>query len=174
MIEDQNTRDGFLQRWSERKQSSRTAESLSARVDDTPTADAEAASLPAQTPGHELTDADMPPLESLDEHSDFSGFLSPKVSEALQRQALRKLFNLPSFNVTDGLNDYDEDYTRSNVLIEWVSGKLAEREKWHDVVTDGEAAPEGLVPATSRAAEGVVPDEEDKSNDASINGAKDV
>lgn len=58
-----------------------------------------------------LTDADMPTIESLDEASDFSGFLSEKVSEQLRRKALSKLFHLPEFNVRDGLNDYDEDYS---------------------------------------------------------------
>ena len=41
----------------------------------------------------ERTDADMPPLESLSADSDFTGFLSPKVSESLRRAALRKLFH---------------------------------------------------------------------------------
>jgi hypothetical protein len=56
-------------------------------------------------------DADMPPLETLNEHSDYSGFFSSKVSEELRRLALRKLFHSPVFNVTDGLDDYAEDYT---------------------------------------------------------------
>jgi len=59
----------------------------------------------------ELTDDDMPPIESLNADSDYSGFMSPKVSETLRRQALNKLFHLPHYNITDGLNDYDEDYT---------------------------------------------------------------
>ena len=58
------------------------------------------------------TDQDMPPLESLDEHSDYSGFFSPGVSEKLRKQALRKLFHLDLYNVTDGLDDYAEDYTK--------------------------------------------------------------
>ena len=43
--------------------------------------------------------------------SDFSVFMSPGVSEDLRTEALQKLFHQPEFNVTDGLNDYDEDYT---------------------------------------------------------------
>ena len=54
----------------------------------------------------------MPPLESLDSDSDYSVFMSPGVSEQLRTLALRKLFHLPAFNITDGLNDYDEDYTQ--------------------------------------------------------------
>jgi hypothetical protein len=59
----------------------------------------------------QLTDADMPALESLNEDSDYTGFLSPKVSEALRKQALRKLFQSPVFNIRDGLDDYDDDFT---------------------------------------------------------------
>ncbi len=59
-----------------------------------------------------LTDADMPDLASLNAGADFSGFLSEGVSEALRRKALKKLFSLPDFQINDGLNDYDEDYSR--------------------------------------------------------------
>lgn len=64
----------------------------------------------------ELTDADMPPLETLGAFSDYSGFLSRGVSTALRRQALTKLFHSPHLNVTDGLDDFAEDYTRFESL----------------------------------------------------------
>ena len=58
-----------------------------------------------------LTDADMPPIESLDENSDFTGFMSSGVSAELRKLALRKMFKASVFNVRDGLDDYDDDYT---------------------------------------------------------------
>ncbi|MBL4711112.1 MAG: DUF3306 domain-containing protein [Gammaproteobacteria bacterium] len=58
-----------------------------------------------------LTDVDMPPIESLTADSDYTGFMSPKVSDALRRLALRKLFHGAEFNICDGLDDYDGDYT---------------------------------------------------------------
>ena len=58
-----------------------------------------------------LTDEDMPPVESLTEDSDFSQFMSPGVSDKLRNLALRKMFHAPSFNIRDGLDEYDEDYT---------------------------------------------------------------
>jgi len=58
-----------------------------------------------------LTDADMPDIESLTEESDFSGFMSAGVSDELRNLALRKLFRAPVFNIRDGLDEYDEDYT---------------------------------------------------------------
>ena len=54
----------------------------------------------------------MPPVETLDADSDYTQFLSPGVSDDLRRQALRELYSQPDFNITDGLNDYDEDYTQ--------------------------------------------------------------
>ena len=59
-----------------------------------------------------LTDADMPDIESLDQDSNFAQFLSEGVSDTIRQQALRKLFHLPEFNLRDGLNDYDGDFSQ--------------------------------------------------------------
>ena len=58
----------------------------------------------------------MPSIESLDENSDYSGFMSEGVSDALRNLALRKLFKAPVFNIRDGLDEYDEDYTHFEKL----------------------------------------------------------
>jgi len=58
-----------------------------------------------------LTDADMPELNTLTTESDMSLFFNRGVSAALRKAALNTLFQLPQFNIRDGLNDYDEDYT---------------------------------------------------------------
>uniref|UniRef100_UPI0035693B62 DUF3306 domain-containing protein n=1 Tax=Neptunomonas sp. TaxID=1971898 RepID=UPI0035693B62 len=71
-----------------------------------------------------LTDEDMPPIESLGEKSDFSQFLSSGVSDELRNLALRKLFNMPQFNVRDGLNDYDDDLSKIPVLAQEVAAKM--------------------------------------------------
>jgi ferredoxin len=52
----------------------------------------------------------LPPLDSLDEKSDFSVFLSPGVSEEQCKSALRKLFHSQILAQRDGLDDYDDDY----------------------------------------------------------------
>ena len=79
---------------------------------------------PALTDIPILTDEDMPPIEGLGENSDFSQFLSSGVSDQLRNLALRKLFNLPQFNVRDGLNDYDEDFSKIPVLAQEVAAKM--------------------------------------------------
>lgn len=82
------------------------------------------------------TDEDMPPVEELTEDSNYSDFLSPKVSDALRKQALRKLFHLPFLNVVDGLDDYAEDYTKFATLgdiIPHEMKRMLEREKQQDL-----------------------------------------
>ena len=55
---------------------------------------------------------DLPDIESLDEHSDFTVFLKKGVPEALRRQALQRLWRSnPVFANLDGLAEYDEDYS---------------------------------------------------------------
>ena len=91
----------FISRWSQRKSEARESQ-------------AETREEPGEAVETEkpvLTDADMPPLESLDQDSDFSGFLSAGVSEKLRRMALRKMFHGAKFNITDGMDDYAEDYS---------------------------------------------------------------
>ena len=58
-----------------------------------------------------LCDEDMPAIETLDSSSDLSCFFNRGVSEKLRQAALHHLLRLPAFNIRDGLNDYDEDYT---------------------------------------------------------------
>lgn len=93
--------EDFISRWSQRKSEARESRSEppAKAVED----------VEQEEPV--LTDADMPPLESLDQDSDVSGFLSPGVSENLRRMALRKMFHGAKFNITDGMDDYAEDYS---------------------------------------------------------------
>ncbi len=102
---------GFLARWSRRKRAAEAPEQATkATATATHASEVPDAQISRDTPVAEKTDADMPPVDTLDENSDYSDFLSPKVSEELQRVALRKLFHLPKFNIVDGLDDYSGDY----------------------------------------------------------------
>lgn len=109
--------EDFYRRWSRRKQTHRDRPSKSIAE---PT---DVASDQMDAPP-EATDADMPPIDSLGEESDFSGFMSPKVSEKLRKVALRKLFNLPQFNLRDGLDDYDDDFTKFEALGDIITADL--------------------------------------------------
>jgi hypothetical protein len=99
--------EGFLQRWSRRKQ--QINEGLPLEED--PVVEQALEVNPEEIQAPVLTDVDMPPIESLGEHSDYTGFMSPGVSDQLRNLALRKLFGIPVFNIRDGLDDYDDDFT---------------------------------------------------------------
>lgn len=86
----------FLSRWSWRKHEARAGATPVEPVTSIP----EAPSAPAKV----LTDADMPPIESLNADSDYSGFMSPGVSEDVRKRALRKLFTLPGIGERDALD----------------------------------------------------------------------
>ena len=53
----------------------------------------------------------LPAVETLTPESDFSGFMNPKVEDALRRVALKKLFSDPHFNVADPYEAYSGDWT---------------------------------------------------------------
>lgn len=129
-----DTEQTFLKRWSRRK----------ALQDEKVDPDEEDFEESAESPSHAdtdpvasqpgppedrpvKTDADMPELDSIDETTDMSGFFSPGVSEALRTRALRHLFRLSKFNVTDGLDDYAEDYRTFTSLGNSVTAHARER-----------------------------------------------
>jgi len=139
---------GFLNRWSARKKKNNvdteTAPSviemdavdpeLSPRMDvdidsdpvNAPVAvDEEVSETDADVPV--LTDEDMPAITTLTAQSDLSDFFNKGVSAALRRAALRHVFSLPVYNVRDGLNDYDDDYTKFEPLGDTVTSDM----KWH-------------------------------------------
>ncbi len=99
-----DTAEPFLSRWSRLKQG----------TDEEPvegaSADAELEAVPEKEEPL-LTDDDMPSIESLGDDDDFSGFLNAGVSPELRQKALWRLFRSPKFNITDGLDDYAEDFT---------------------------------------------------------------
>ena len=147
--------EDFLSRWSRRKQAvgkgdKQPASMPAATVVDRQSREAVPEVGEDQRP--ELTDADMPPLDSLDSDSDFSLFMSPGVSEQLRAQALRKLFHLPAFNVTDGLNDYDEDYTQfaglGNVVTQEMK-RMLKRELEAEVAPEAEPVAGAAAPIES-------------------------
>ena len=55
--------------------------------------------------------APLPSVEKLTRDSDFTGFMQPKVEDALRRAALKKLFNDPHFNIPDPFEPYSGDWT---------------------------------------------------------------
>lgn len=134
----------FLERWSRRKVRARTGAVTE------PDAQAnDVASAPAPE-GPERARPPLPDLESLGADSDYSAFMAPGVDEGLRRQALRKLFSSPQYNVRDGLDDYCDDFTQWKSLGDIVTAdmrhhleraaRLAERALEEDTGPPAEAA----------------------------------
>lgn len=122
MTADDKIPEGFtLKRWSQRKlAAARAAEAPpavatpAAPVPGAPADDTSA--VPGGTAPRAIEAPALPPIESLTIESDFAAFLQPKVDEALKRQALKKLFGDPHFNVMDGLDVYIDDYSKPDPL----------------------------------------------------------
>ncbi len=77
----------------------------------------------------EVEEKQLPPLESLTPESDYSPFFSENVSESVRKLALRKLFASPVFNVSDGLDDYDEDFKTFTALGDLITEEMKFRER---------------------------------------------
>jgi len=119
--------ESFLSRWSRLKAQNKAPEPApppAAQAEppaEAPLAEAPpAAGAEVELPG----DEDMPPLEGLTPDSDFSGFMSPRVSAGLRKQALRKLFRSEKFNVISELDDYIDDYRNYPALGDIVTSDM--------------------------------------------------
>jgi len=136
---DTGEQESFLARWSQRKNQARKGIDLpEPDGEHDPATDVvesrsgttapETAERPADLPV-DPADAtpELPPIESLDENSDYSVFLSSDVSTDVQRKALRKLFQSPKFNVRDGLDDYDLDFTNPEPLGDIITAEMRHR-----------------------------------------------
>jgi hypothetical protein len=67
--------------------------------------------VPAEKPA-ETPKPSLPALDKLTPESDFSGFMHPKVEDALRRVALKKLFaGDPHFNLPDPFEPFSGDWT---------------------------------------------------------------
>jgi hypothetical protein len=52
----------------------------------------------------------LPAIDKLTPESDFTGFMHPKVEDALRRAALKKLFSDPHFNIPDPYEPYSRNF----------------------------------------------------------------
>lgn len=85
-------KEAFLSRWSRLKQEQAREE-------------------PLPQDGKESPAPVLPPVEQLTPASDFAPFMHPKVTDALRRVALKKLFADPHFSIPDLNEAYSGDWT---------------------------------------------------------------
>lgn len=124
--------EGFLSRWSRRKRRISQPDQEAADRPSEPDLGATTEQADLSSPSSvddegaiaDETDADMPPIESLDENSDYSRFMSPNVSAELRRLALRKLFHQPKFNIRDKLDCHAGDFTKFEALGDTITADM--------------------------------------------------
>ncbi|AKI01991.1 Protein of unknown function (DUF3306) [Hoeflea sp. IMCC20628] len=141
-------KDGFLSRWSRRKQAHEanpesdpdapeTLDATDAKVLLAEELEAEEAQLLIETEEAEANRlvAEAVDLDEIESGFDFSIFLKRGVPGQLRKKALQKFFNSnPVLANLDGLNDYDEDYNNPLHMVyksSWdvTRGFLTEAEK---------------------------------------------
>jgi hypothetical protein len=116
--------EGFLGRWSQRKEAVRKGKELAPEPEKeapgVPPPQASAGggeSLASSPPAHPPDPA--PTLEdaqALTKDSDFTRFVRPDVAPEVKNAAFRKLFSDPHFNVMDGLDTYIDDYGKPDPI----------------------------------------------------------
>lgn len=91
------------------------SDSVGAEAPDREASDREASELGA--PDQEVPG--LPDVDELDASSDYTAFMSDKVSDTVRNMALRKLWRTDSvFANLDGLIDYGEDFTDAATVVE--------------------------------------------------------
>jgi hypothetical protein len=114
--------DGFLGRWSQRKQAVREGKAL-----DEPASFQIDAVVPTDEPNERHAEApeklpEKPPLPTLQDvtnlssESDFKPFVARDVAPEVRNAAMKKLFADPRYNVMDGLDIYIDDYAKPDPL----------------------------------------------------------
>lgn len=147
----------FLSRWSRLKLTPAAAE--------TPVVANAADDAPATASGTQAAGIDpsaapdvLPDVASLALNSDFTAFLKEEVNEGLRRQALKKLFSDPHFNVMDGLDIYIDDYSVSQPIPPELLAKLRSAAEWlgdrEGEIDDENDAESGLVETPAALADG--------------------
>lgn len=144
----------FMNRWSQRKRSQgeeppaptdeTTPDATTEETDAAPTG--AAALIPGYDPQRPL-DEQLPDPDTLGAGDDFRAFLLPGVGDLLKRRALRRMFKVGNYNVRDGLNDYDDDYTTLKSLAPEAGERIRQ---W--LRRDAEQAEPQAAPATPETA----------------------
>lgn len=169
--------EGFLSRWSRRKQAVREGD-LEAVEELQSVEDADEVRDPSQEDPEIKANreaAEAIDLDTLTSDSDFTVFMKKGVPKALKTAALRKLWTVnPAFSTLDGLNDYDLNYNVIDKVLTqfqsaWEVGKgykakaeemAAEAERLAAQLENGDRA--GEVSTANEAADKRLPEKVDQ------------
>ena len=133
--------EGFMGRWSRRKQEMRVGKTAPeeapvpvpalAPAPATAAASAPAASAPASGPEAEGEKPPAPPpltlvdVQGLGVESDYRPFVAKEVAPEVRNAAFKRLFSDPHFNTMDGLDTYVDDYSKPVPLPDSVLRQMA-------------------------------------------------
>jgi hypothetical protein len=111
--------ENFFSRWSRRKIQAKQGNPLPPEEDGMSAAPVAAPAPVRQAPASEPVrpELTLDDVAKLTPDSDFSPFVARGVDEQVQRQAMKKLFADPHFNVMDGLDTYIEDYNKFEPIL---------------------------------------------------------
>ena len=122
--------DGFLSRWSQRKQDVREGKPLvepalpDPPVQLKPTAVDTAADVAQVEPTEAPKLPSLADAQQLTPESDFKPFMAHGVAADVKNAAMKKLFTDPHYNVMDGLDTYIDDYSISDPIPEAMLRKM--------------------------------------------------
>ena len=121
--------DGFLSRWSRRKEAVREGKPVAQEPVQAPAPVVPAAAPPQAEAAAPAAPAEPPPtmddVQALTPKDDFSRFVAPEVPADVKNAALKKLFTDPHFNAMDGLDVYIDDYGKPDPIPASMLKKLA-------------------------------------------------
>jgi hypothetical protein len=160
--------EGFLGRWSQRKQALREGkaieEPLAPAVPTPAPAVKGSAPVAAEPPAAAEVEAPPPPtledVQALTPQSDFRRYVAGDVDPEVRHAAMRTLFSDPHFNVMDGLDIYIEDYNTPNPMPASMLRKMASAQFLGLVEEEKEKTPQPpatVQPATVPPANAAVP-----------------
>ena len=104
----------------------------------------------------------LPPVDKLTPESDFTGFMHPKVEDALRRAALKKLFSDPHFNLPDPYEPFSGDWTGGEPISEEM---LATLNQARTLLFDKEEKKEEPEKTANREAAEDLPEQKTESKD---------
>ncbi|WP_052383829.1 DUF3306 domain-containing protein [Litchfieldella xinjiangensis] len=105
-------------------------------------ADEQATPLATEPPAEGSLDDTLPDPDTLGPGSDFKAFLVSGVSAGLKRRALRRMYAMGNYNVRDGLDDYDQDFSQMRTLAEGAGERIRQWAKDNVTRLDEENASE--------------------------------
>lgn len=144
--------DGFLSRWSQRKQALRTGQVLEEPVPEPAAPQAAPATLEVPVDTALLQRDKLPALslqdaQALTPQSDFAPFVAREVSPEVRNAAMKKLFADPHYQVMDRLDTYIDDYSQADPIPQSMLRQMASA-KFLQLFQD---APEAANPDTLSA-----------------------